>query len=91
MLLIRCPHCGPRDETEFSYGGEGGRPRPADPMALGDDAWAEFLFMRRNPKGGHTERWNHSAGCRRWFTLTRSTTDHRIISYEPARALEAGQ
>ncbi len=22
MLLIPCPWCGPRDETEFTYGGE---------------------------------------------------------------------
>ena len=21
MLLIPCPHCGPRDESEFDYGG----------------------------------------------------------------------
>ncbi|HLS32032.1 MAG TPA: sarcosine oxidase subunit delta, partial [Brevibacterium sp.] len=22
MLLIDCPHCGPRDEVEFHYGGQ---------------------------------------------------------------------
>ena len=22
MLLISCPNCGPRDETEFHYGGQ---------------------------------------------------------------------
>ncbi len=22
MLLIPCPNCGPRDETEFHYGGQ---------------------------------------------------------------------
>lgn len=22
MLLIHCPNCGPRDETEFHYGGQ---------------------------------------------------------------------
>ena len=22
MLLIDCPHCGPRNEVEFRYGGE---------------------------------------------------------------------
>jgi sarcosine oxidase subunit delta len=31
MLLIECPWCGPRDEIEFSYGGEAHRVRPGDP------------------------------------------------------------
>ena len=22
MMLIACPNCGPRDETEFHYGGQ---------------------------------------------------------------------
>jgi sarcosine oxidase, subunit delta len=79
MLTINCPHCGPRDQIEFSSGGEGDRPRPADPSALNDEQWAEFLFMRRNPKGAHRERWMHSAGCRKWFTLTRDTRNHRFM------------
>ena len=36
MLLITCPHCGPRAETEFRNGGEAGIVRPADPAALSD-------------------------------------------------------
>ena len=28
MLLITCPWCGPRDETEFHYGGQAGRGLP---------------------------------------------------------------
>lgn len=79
MLLITCPHCGPRDEIEFTPGGEADRARPGDSMALGDEEWAEYLFMRRNPKGPHRERWNHSAGCRRWFSLTRSTVTHAFL------------
>lgn len=79
MLLIQCPWCGPRDEIEFSYGGEAHRARPADPAALSDAEWAEFLFMRRNPKGLHRERWVHSAGCRRWFNVERHTVTHEIL------------
>ncbi len=79
MLIINCPHCGPRDQIEFSSGGEGDRPRPIDPSVLSDAEWAEFLFMRRNPKGAHRERWMHSAGCRKWFTLTRDTRSHRFV------------
>jgi heterotetrameric sarcosine oxidase delta subunit len=83
MLLITCPWCGPRDEIEFSYGGEANRVRPADPAALDDAQWAEFLFMRRNPKGLHRERWNHSSGCRRWFEVERSTVTHAITEVHP--------
>ena len=51
MLLIPCPWCGPRDETEFKYGGQAHLPYPDDPAALSDEAWADFLFMRDNPRG----------------------------------------
>jgi sarcosine oxidase, subunit delta len=76
MLSIECPWCGPRDEVEFAYGGEADRPRPEDPGTLDDRQWAEHLFMRRNPRGIHHERWSHAAGCRRWFTLRRDTVTH---------------
>ena len=36
MLLIDCPWCGERAETEFSYGGEAGIVRPKEPDALSD-------------------------------------------------------
>jgi sarcosine oxidase, subunit delta len=73
MLLITCPHCGPRDETEFTYGGEAGVAYPSDPDALTDEEWAEYLFVRANPRGAHAERWCHTSGCRRWFDVVRDT------------------
>lgn len=79
MLLIACPWCGPRDQTEFSYGGEAHIALPADPAALDDAAWADYLFMRTNPKGRYLERWVHSHGCRRWFNVARNTTSERIL------------
>ncbi len=78
MLLIPCPHCGPRDEIEFACGGEAGRARPSDPSALSDTDWGEYLFMRRNEKGLRRERWRHSAGCGRWFVLERDTCTHAL-------------
>ena len=54
MLLIECPWCGERAETEFSYGGEAGIVRPKDPDALSDEEWADYLFNRKNPRGAHT-------------------------------------
>lgn len=79
MLLIPCPWCGPREETEFGYGGQAHVPYPADPESLDDAAWAEYLFLRDNPRGEFAERWVHSAGCRRWFNVVRSTADHRVL------------
>jgi len=78
MFLIRCPWCGERAETEFSYGGEGGISRPLDPNALTDEDWADYLFMRTNPRGPHEELWNHSQGCRRWFGVKRDTVSYKI-------------
>ena len=40
MLYIPCPHCGPRNETEFHYGAEAGVGYP-DPNALTDTEWAK--------------------------------------------------
>ena len=80
MLLIPCPWCGPRDEVEFHYGDEAHIARPAEPAALDDTTWADYLFMRRNPKGPFAERWVHNAGCRRWFNLLRDTATHRILA-----------
>jgi heterotetrameric sarcosine oxidase delta subunit len=78
MLLIPCPWCGERDETEFSYGAEAGVAYPTAPVALSDEQWAEFLFVRANPKGPLSERWVHTHGCRRWFVLIRDTATHEI-------------
>ena len=78
MLLIHCPWCGPRDEIEFKYGGEAHIARPLKPEALSDAEWADYLFMRSNPRGLHLERWVHSAGCRRWFNVARDTATNVI-------------
>ena len=80
MLSISCPWCGPRDETEFANGGEAHIAMPKDPAGLDDTAWAEYLYMRSNPKGRYRERWVHVHGCRRWFNVLRDTTSERIVA-----------
>jgi sarcosine oxidase, subunit delta len=79
MLLITCPWCGEREETEFHYGGQAHVAYPADPEALTDQEWAEYLFFRDNPKGAFTERWVHSSGCRRWFNTVRNTATGEFV------------
>jgi sarcosine oxidase subunit delta len=73
MLLIPCPWCGDRDETEFRCGGEAHIARPKQPASVSDDQWADYLFMRGNPKGLHFERWRCDRGCGKWFHAVRDT------------------
>jgi sarcosine oxidase subunit delta len=80
MLLVTCPYCGPRPEIEFRCGGEAHIARPDDPSTVDDAAWAEFLFVRTNPKGVHAERWHHAHGCQRWFNALRDTVSDRFIA-----------
>ncbi|HEX2526695.1 MAG TPA: sarcosine oxidase subunit delta [Geminicoccus sp.] len=77
MLLIACPWCGPRDETEFRFGIEAGVTRP-EPDAADDRAWAAYLFLRENHRGRHRELWCHAGGCGQWFLAERDTVTHRI-------------
>ena len=86
MMRIECPWCGGRDETEFHYGGEAHIARPEDPDALSDEAWADYLFMRANPRGVHAERWMHAQGCRRWFNVLRHTASHEVVAVYPMDA-----
>ncbi|HET8728939.1 MAG TPA: sarcosine oxidase subunit delta, partial [Alphaproteobacteria bacterium] len=54
--------------------------RPLQPADLDDDAWADYVFMRQNPKGLHFERWVHAHGCRRWFNMARNTATDEILA-----------
>lgn len=78
MLLIDCPWCGSRTETEFSYGGPSHLTRPGPPEAVSDAVWSSYLHGRRNLKGRNLERWRHTHGCRQWFNIERDTVTHRI-------------
>src|SRR3546814_3847842 len=54
MMKIDCPFCGPRDELEFKCGGQSHVQRPD--LSASDGEWAEYLYVRENPKGWHFER-----------------------------------
>ncbi|HEY6484526.1 MAG TPA: sarcosine oxidase subunit delta [Steroidobacteraceae bacterium] len=85
-MRIRCPFCGEREHSEFSYLGDGSIERP-DPLAA--DAQAQFIeavYLRDNPAGPHVELWYHSHGCRSWLRITRNTLTHEILDVRFARA-----
>jgi heterotetrameric sarcosine oxidase delta subunit len=75
MLVIVCPHCGPRDDAEFAFHGEiVARPGPdANPAT-----WRRYLYTRRNVAGWQVERWFHGSGCRRFLTIERHTVTNEI-------------
>ncbi|MDP8957984.1 MAG: sarcosine oxidase subunit delta [Actinomycetota bacterium] len=90
MLRIPCPHCGPRDHTEFSYGGDASRPRPDTTGEVDDATWDEYLYLRGNPSGVHAEYWQHTLGCRQWLKLGRDTVTHQVLSVEGPLARPGG-
>lgn len=85
MLLLTCPCCGvAAEETEFAPGGEAHLKRrgPGD----GDEAFAAYLFERRNPRGVHFERWRHAYGCGKWFHVARDTATLEVFGSYSAQA-----
>ena len=78
MLLIPCPFCGKRNESEFIHGGPVGSDRP-DPNAVSDAEWVEYLTVTPNPLGPVQEKWWHARGCGEWFTIWRDTRTHDIV------------
>ena len=92
MLQIYCPYCAElREEEEFAYSGEAGIARPLNPEELSDEAWGDYLFFRKNPRGAHQEMWLHASGCRRYFNVLRDTVTYDIYACgridEPLAAL----
>lgn len=72
MLIVSCPNCGiTAEETEFHAHGEAHITR--DTVGSSDDQMETYLFMRKNPKGVHFERWRHQNGCGKWFHMARCT------------------
>ncbi len=78
MLSIPCPWCGTATRPSSTTAARPASRTQRDPMASSDGEWAEYVFMRDNPKGWFAERWFHTAGCRRWFNRQRHTVTNEI-------------
>jgi sarcosine oxidase subunit delta len=84
MMLIPCPHCGPRAAAEFTF------ERPMESIVALDATPSEAierLYTRVNPKGPSWELWRHGYGCRGWIKLLRDTATHQITEVS---AIEGG-
>ncbi|MDE0532416.1 MAG: sarcosine oxidase subunit delta [Albidovulum sp.] len=78
MLKLRCPNCGfVADETELSCGGEAHVKRFGPGSS--DEEFESYLFLKKNPKGVHFERWRHSYGCGKWFHAVRCTASQEVF------------
>lgn len=76
MLLVPCPHCGPRNSADLRYEGEAiARP---DPNATSPEEWRGYLYLRDNPAGWIRETWYCRSGCRRFFVLERNLASNEF-------------
>ncbi len=82
MILLACPHCGPRNSAEFRWLGEVVH-RP-DPATATPEQWRAYLHLRANPAGWVTETWLHRAGCRKFLTVEPHTVTNEVRSARPA-------
>ena len=78
MIRIKCPFCGLRDHSEFTYGGDGSVIYPD--LDASREAWHEAVYMRENVCGVQKETWHHVHGCRQWLIVERNTLTHQIVS-----------
>ena len=76
MILVPCPHCGPRNSSEFRYLGEQ-HPRPV-PTSTTQSQWRAYLYVKKNPAGWTTETWFHASGCRAFFHVERHTVTNEF-------------
>lgn len=84
MQQFPCPFCGKREETEFHFVVEAGKPRPEPANDVGDDQWAAYLHMGKSPKGKAQEIWLHTT-CGLYFLMTRDTVTREVtdVAYLP--------
>jgi len=83
-MRIACPVCGERDYSEFRYGGDASKPRPAH-GTTNLEMWRDYVFLFTNPKGAHQELWQHVLGCRQWLLLERNTATNEAGASRSAR------
>ena len=81
MIRIKCPYCGERDHSEFTYGGDASIQYPS--LDGTEKEWVKAIFFRKNIFGKQLETWHHANGWRMWLEVERSTKTHEIYSVKP--------
>lgn len=88
MQLFPCPFCGPRDETEFHFGGEAGKVRPEPAAEVTAERWSTYLYANANPRGLSREIWVHTT-CGEFFLMERDTLTHVVAGARSLRGEHA--
>jgi len=83
MKILTCPVNGPRNITEFVWGGEV-KPMPNAATAT-DREWTDYLFMEPNTAGEIYEWWLH-APTNTWFIARRDTRSDAVLETMTADA-----
>ena len=76
MKLMPCPMNGPRNISEFVFGGE--VTEMPEPDNCSEREWADYVYMENNTKGNVYEWWMH-APTSYWFIAERNTETDEII------------
>lgn len=84
MKIMVCPLNGPRNMSEFVYGGEV-KDMP-DPNNCSDIEWADYVFFSDNGIGIVREWWLHAASSY-WFIAERHTGTDEIVKTYPSSEL----
>jgi sarcosine oxidase subunit delta len=74
--VLTCPNCGPREVTDFAFGGEL-NPRPKEAPSLRE--LGEYNYFRNNVAGPQREWWLHRSGCGEWFVAERDTRTNEVF------------
>jgi sarcosine oxidase subunit delta len=77
MLLIPCPNCGEREESEFVYGGRSIK-YPALDKSVASETWHQVLHLGDSSSENSQEFWYHQFGCECWFEIARNVITHEI-------------
>ena len=87
MKIMNCPLNGPRNISEFVWGGEV-KAMP-DPGAATDRDWADFVFIENNTAGVIRE-WCCHVPTSFWFIAERNTvTDEIVKTYSASEVFKA--
>ena len=83
-MRIPCPFCGLRGNEEFTYLGDASVRRPDPARRDAPQMFHDYVYLRDNPSGAHSELWFHTA-CRSWLVVKRNTRTHAVASVKLAR------
>mgnify|MGYP006199678615 FL=1 len=84
MKIMICPLNGPRNISEFTYGGEF-KAMP-DPATCSDSEWAAYVFNSDDTLGVVREWWMHTPSSY-WFLAERHTGSDQVLRTFDPKAL----